>query len=126
MEAGHYWCLDLLFVRRQLLERGVSPKVALRNGAEVGSLSFPLGKGKGSVVVKEEVQDEEAIRRWLDRLPRKVEWCGERLPALAAKVLMELLKAERQTPSAEMKKEILIRQGNNCIECGGAFDNDVE
>ena len=71
-------------------------------GAEVGSLSFPLGKGKGSVVVKEEVQDEEAIRRWLDRLPRKVEWCGERLPALAAKVLGELLRAERQTPSAEM------------------------
>ncbi len=53
-------------------------------------------------------------------------WFGERLPAMAAKVLMELLKAERQTPSPELKKDILKLQGNNCIECGGAFDNDVE
>ncbi len=126
LESGHYWCSDLAFCRDQLMDRGTSPKVALRNGVEIGSLSFPLGKNRGSVVIRQEIQDEESIHRWLEKLPRKIKWCGERLPALAAKVLMELLKAHRQTPSQELKAELLKQQEHNCAECGGAFDNDIE
>ena len=64
----------------------------------------------------------------MEKLPRQIPWCGERLPALAQKVFFELLKAERRTPTTTLKKDILEKQRNTCVDCGGVFDgqNDIE
>ena len=97
VEPGHFWTGDLGFTRRQLMDRGINPKVLLRGSTEIGGLSIPVGKG--TCVIKENILDEDDIQRWLERLPREIAWCGERLPALAQKVFFELLKAERRTPS---------------------------
>ena len=51
---------------------------------------------KGLMFVKQAVEDEDRILEWLERLPKKVERCGEKLPALTQKVLFALLRAERR------------------------------
>ncbi len=124
VEPGHFFTTDLTFTRRQLLESGCSPKVTLRGSTEVGGLTIPVGRKV--CVIRERIDDRERIEAWLQKLPREIPWCGERLPALAQKVFFELLRAERRTPSAAEKEQLLARQDGRCTECGGIFDGDVE
>ncbi len=124
VEAGHFFTTDLTFTRRQLLEQGINPKVILRGSSEIGGLSIPVGKH--TCVIRESIQDADQIQHWLRNLPREIVWSGERLPSLTQKVFFELLRAERRTPNAELKLEILEMQDNKCVECGGIFDYDVE
>ena len=80
---GYYFTSDLNSVRRQLLETGRSPKVSLQGGSSIMSLSYQCTEAKdaakGLMFVKQAVDDEDRILEWLERLPRKVEWCGEKL-----------------------------------------------
>ena len=92
----------------------------LRGSSEIGGLSLPVGRG--SCVIKEEIQYRDRIREWISRLPREVSWNGERLPALAQKVLFALLKSVRRSPSSEHKIEILEAQDYRCDECGVVVD----
>jgi hypothetical protein len=41
-------------------------------------------------------------------------------------VLNELLKAERRSCPADLRKELLKAQDHRCAMCGGIFDDDVE
>ena len=118
VQPGHFWTRDLTFTRRQLLEGGVSPKVTLRGQTEIGSLSVPVGRQ--SCVIREVVADQDRIENWLSRLPREIPWCGERLPSLTQKVFFELLRAERRTPGAAQRGQILAEQDGRCIDCGGS------
>ncbi len=78
----------------------------------VSSANYPLQK----------TEREE----WLGNLPRAIEWRGEGIPALSQKVLLELIKAERRTPSKHEQHSILKEQNGHCNLCGGVFDNDLE
>jgi len=93
---GYFFARDLNFIRRKLLESGRSPKVTLQNGSQVIGLSYMCTEGKdqckGLCVIKQEIEHEDQIRQWLDRLPRPVSWNAERLPAMTQKVLFELLR----------------------------------
>ena len=123
VRAGHFFTSDLTFTRRQLLEQGINPKVILRGSSEIGGLSIPVGKN--SCVIREYIQDAERIQQWISNLPREIVWAGERLPSLTQKVFFELLRAERRTPNAELKLEILEMQ-DKCVDCGGIFSGDIE
>ncbi|CAE8607610.1 unnamed protein product, partial [Polarella glacialis] len=72
------------------------------------------------------IADQDRIAAWLARLPREIPWCGERLPSITQKVFFELLRAERCTPGAAQKVQILAEQDGRCVECGGVFDGDIE
>ncbi len=122
---GSFWCDNLEHTRRQLLERGYNFKVILKGSTEIGSISMPVGRG--SCVIKERIPDSNLIAEWISRLPQEVSWNGERLPALAQKVLFALLKSVRRSPSSEHKIEILETQDYRCDDCAVALDeNDTE
>ncbi len=121
VEAGHFFTSCLTTTRRQLLEAGVSPKISLRGCAEIGGLMIQTGRSVCQI--REKIADRTRIQAWLQRLPRQVAWNAERLPSLAQKVFFELLRAERQTPSAAQKAELLAEQGGRCAECGGVLEN---
>ncbi len=124
VEAGHFFTPCLTATRRQLLESGISPKVSLRGCAEIGALTIQVGRKV--CVIRERIADRTRIEAWLERLPRDIAWCGERLPGLAQKVFFELLRAERRTPNAAQKAQLLTSQDGRCVDCGGLFDGDVE
>ena len=125
---GYYFTSDLNSVRRRLLESGRNPKISLQGGSAIMSLSYECTEqkdgAKGLMFVKQAVEDEDRILEWLERLPKKVEWCGEKLPALTQKVLFELLRAERRNCPVHLRKEILKTQGGNCNICGWALESD--
>ena len=77
-------------------------------------------------MIRESIPDADRIQSWLGNLSRPIEWTGERLPSLTQKVFFELLRAERRTPSSELKLQILTEQDNKCVDCGGIFDYDIE
>ena len=121
---------DLSAVRREFLLSGRNPKVSLRNLAEYSQLSYRCCKkvdGEvGLCTVRERPQDSEDIIQWLARLPRDIEYNGERLAAITLRVFLTLLKAERIYLDASQKEAILKSQDNRCNLCGGIFDGDVE
>ena len=129
-QPGYWFASDLSAARKSMLESGRSPKVQLHKGAKLSSLSYMCTKARdgctGKCVVKQAIGNFELIKEWLSRLPRKIDWCGEGLPALTQKVLLELLRAERRNCPAELRRSILEAQGHNCCTCGGAFDDDIE
>ena len=49
----------------------------------------------GACVIRELPPDRQEIEQFLERLPIRIEWCCEGLPALTLKVLFALLKADR-------------------------------
>ena len=77
-------------------------------------------------MIRKQIEHREEIERWLGRLARQITWNAEALPALTHKVLNELLKAERRSCPAEMRKTILASQNLQCAMCGGIFDDDIE
>ncbi len=127
---GHFFHYDLEAVRKQLLESGRSPKVSLHKGSRVSSLTYLCTQAvdgcKGTCVIRKEIEQQEEIEGWLQRLPRPVPWTAEALPALTHKVFNELLKSERRSCPSELRKEILRQQNHQCALCGGIFDDDVE
>ena len=127
-KPGYFYCFDLRAVRAQLMNRGRNPKVTLRSLAEWSSVRYTMVKAldgcSGAVVVRELPEDHEEIAAWAARLG--VEWCGERLPALTYKTLLQLLKVSRKTPGADLKEKILKKQGGKCAVCREAFDNNLE
>ena len=55
-----------------------------------------------------------------------MEWCGEGIPGLTQKVLLALLRADRESPSADVRARVLEEQGQACNSCGAAFQGDLE
>jgi len=129
---GYHYSQDLSATRVDLLLSGRSPKVVLRNAAaaDMVALRYVCVKARdgasGACVVRELPPDQEAIRQFLERLPRRVTWCGEGLPALTQKVLLELLRADRESPSADVRARVLEEQHQVCNSCGAAFHGDLE
>ncbi len=121
IEAGHFFTRDLTFTRRRLLENGVSPKVTLRGCSEIGGLTVQVGRK--ICVIREQISDRNRIQAWLEKLPRDVAWCGERLPALVQKVFFELLRAERRTPSVAERAGLLAKQEGRCADCGATLEH---
>ena len=125
-KPGHWTADDLMVVRRQFLESGRNAKVSLRNMAEYSQLSYRCTKKAdgevGLCTVRERPQDSDDIVRWLARLPREIEYNGERLAAISLKVFLTLLKSERIYLDKDQKEAILKKQDNRCNMCGGVFD----
>ena len=73
--------------RREFLLSGRNPKVSLRNLAEYSQLSYRCCKSKdgevGLCIVRERPQDSNDIIQWLAKLPREIEYNGERLASIA-------------------------------------------
>ena len=124
---GYFFTGDLLSARRQLMDGGRSPKVGMFNG-HIISLSYRCTQAKdgckGTMVLRQSIEHEDAIRAWLARLPREVEWNAERLPGLTQKVLCELWKAERRKCPEAVRNAVLQEQGDRCAICGGCWDGD--
>jgi len=122
---GYFWTVCLDTARRQMLESGRNPKVTIRTLAEKSSLMYDCVKAldgsSGLCVVRELPPDNVEIAAWAARIG--VEWCGERLPALTYKALLQLLKVARRTPSWAEQAEILQRQRGRCCECGEALQH---
>ena len=105
-KPGNFYHSDLDFVRKRMLESGRNPRIVLRSLAKIGSLRYQCVQGldgsKGLCVVREMPLHSDEITEWLANLKRTsdvdVEFCGERLPAITQKVLLQLLKIERRTP----------------------------
>ena len=80
----------LLAVRREFLLSGRNPQVSLRKLAEYSQLSYCCCKkkdgGVGLCTVRERPPDSEDIAQWLAKLPREIEYNGERLAAITLKV----------------------------------------
>jgi 5-methylcytosine-specific restriction endonuclease McrA len=129
-QPGYYFADDLDFARKKLLESGRSPKVALFKGTSIVSLKYQCTEAadgcKGLCVIRRSIEYEDQISQWLSKLPREITWNAERLPALTHKVLNELLKAERRSCPADVRKTILNAQNHQCAMCGGIFDDDIE
>ena len=108
----------------------MSPKDTLKNGTEIASLQYRCVQAKdgcsGMCVIRELPPETNEIEQWLGNLPRAIEWRGEGIPALTPKVLLELIKAERRTPSKQEQHSILKEQNGRCNLCGGIFDRDCE
>ena len=83
-----------------------------------------LDNATGICVIRELPPDQQAIVQFLERLPIRVDWCGEAVPALTQKVLMGLLRSERQQPPAALKARILAEQNQKCNMCGAIFRGD--
>ena len=125
---GNFLHPDLYFCRQLLLDSGRNPRVTLRTLAELGALRYrcveAVDGASGDCVIKEAPEDAEAIEGWLERLGRPVDWNKERLPALANRVFLALLAAERRTPTAAEKEAILLRQFGRCAACSGILEAD--
>ena len=80
----------------------------------------------GPCVIRELPPDRVAIEEFLERLPCRIEWCGEGIPGLTQKVLMALLKANRHQPSSATRGQILTEQNDACNLCGATFQGDLE
>ena len=127
---GQFWCSDLQAARRWFLQSGRSPRVVLRSMVELSSLSYVCNETTdgcaGVCKLRELPPEAESIQAWLRRLPRDIEYRGERLPAITARVFLELLRAERRTPPASERQRLLKEQDHRCALCAGVFDDDVE
>lgn len=121
---GYHFCSDLTVARTQLLMSGRSPKVMLKSAAAAETIGLRytcvkrLDGTTGPCIVRELPPERQAIEEFIARLPISIEWCGEGIPGLTQKVLMALLKADRQHPSAQAKAKILAEQKNACNICG--------
>ena len=81
---------------------------------------------QAACVTSESYQQKTDLEAWLANMPRSIQWNGEGIPALTQKCLLELLKAERRTPSKDEQKSIWELQDGHCNMCGGIFDGDLE
>ena len=119
-----------MVARRQFLESGRNPKVSLRNLAEYNQITYrccqKVDGTSGICTVRERPADCDEISKWLKKLPREIEYSGERLAAITLKVFVALLKSERVYLEAAQKEALLRQQDNRCNLCGGIFDGDVE
>ena len=129
---GYHYTEDLNAARAELLLSGRSPKVILRNAAAVDMVALRYtcvkardGGVSGACVIRELPPDREAIERFLKRLPRPVVWCGEAVPGLMQKVLLALLQADMEYPSAEVRARVLADQNHSCNSCATAFEDDL-
>ena len=129
-EPGHFFTFGMQGTRRKLLESGRCPKITLKNGTEIASLQYRCVQAKdgcvGMCIIRELPSEKIDIEEWLGNLPRVIEWRGEGIPALTQKVLLQLIKADRRTPSKQEQQKILKEQDGRCNLCGGIFDNDLE
>ena len=86
---GTFYCDDIGFVRKQLLDGGRNPRVTTRCLQEIGGLRYTCIESvdgcKGDCNIREMPPYASEIERWLTKLGNPVEWCGERLPAITAK-----------------------------------------
>ena len=127
-KPGYFHCPDLRTVRAQLLNWGRNPKITLRSLADWSSIRYTCVKAldgcNGTVVIRELPEDHTEIAAWAARLG--VAWCGERLPALTYKTLLQLLKVSRRTPGAKEQAEILKKQRDRCAVCRETFDDNLE
>ena len=113
-----------------MLESGRNPTISLRNLAQYSQVTYKCTKKRdgeqGACVVRERPDDDEAIVDWLSRLPLDLEYRGERLAAVALKVFLTLLKAERVWLDSSQKAALVKSQDGRCAICTGIFDGDVE
>ena len=127
---GYFTTDDLMVVRREFLQSGRNPKVSLRNLGEYSQVSYRCSRKmdgeRGTCVVRERPSDCQEIIEWLSKLPRQIEYHGERLAAITLRVFLELLKSERIYLDSSQKEALLIKQDHRCNSCGGIFDGDVE
>ena len=97
-KPGVFFTFDLSTTRRKLLESGRLAKITLKSGTELASLQYRCviakDRSSGMCHIRELPPEKADIENWLANLPRSVEWCGEGIPALTQKCLLELLKAE--------------------------------
>ena len=97
---------------------------------EIASLQYRCVQAKdgcsGMCIIRELPPEKNENEEWLGNLPRAIEWRGEGIPALAQKVMLEPMKAERRTPSKAEQQSILEEQKSRCNLCGGVFDGDLE
>ena len=129
-EPGLFYVYDLAFTRAHLLERGRNPKVSLRDFATLGQLTYHCVEAvdgcTGICRIQEEPPHASEIVQWLQNLPLEIEYDGSRLPAIALRVFLALLKAKRRTPSTEEQRQLLELHDNRCAMCGEVFDGDLE
>ena len=127
---GTFFCSDLAEVRRQLLRSGRSPKVTMRGQTSIGSLRYVCRKKldgqTGSCIVREMPADAETYKAFLKRLPRRIEYQGERLSGLSLKVFLALLTPERRMATPDEKKAIVAQQQHKCASCGEELDETCE
>ena len=77
-------------------------------------------------MIRELPADRRAIELFLQNLPIEVVWRGEGIPGLTQKVLLALLKSDRQQPSSALRAQILAAQNNACNLCGSTFEGNLE
>ena len=129
---GYQFTHDLCAARTQLILSGRSPKVVLRSAvtADPVALRYMCLKAcdgtTGVCVIRELPPDRDAIEQFLERLTISVTWNGENIPGLMQKVLLKLLKSDREQPSAAARAQILEAQNNACNLCGATFAGDLE
>ena len=128
--VGTFYCSDLAEARREFLRSGRSPRVTMRCHTSIGSLKYHCCKKLdgcvGLCLVREMPSDAPLYKAWLARLPRKIEYQGERIAGLSQRVFFELLKPERQMASPEEKHAIVESQQHRCVQCGEELDETCE
>ena len=122
-EPGHYSVPegDLPSVRAWFLISGRSPKCILKDQVRLKSLIYNLSRKdekRGTVVIHGPPPEAADIQRWLGNLNLGIEYKGEGLPAISAKVLQRLLRSrERIYLTGEQKVELFERHDHRCAVC---------
>ena len=112
--AGAFQCADLVIARNQLLQSGRNPRITMRSMTELGGFSYKCVESvdgcKGRCTFRETPPYADEIQKWLKNLGDPVVYCGEKLPGITLKVLLQLMTCERRTPKPNEKAAILQRQ----------------
>ena len=121
-ESGIFWTTTSLeTIRSQLLAAGHSPRVMLRSSTEYSALKLRVKKGD-PCVIRELPEEADVLEQWLEKLPMKTPYRGQRMAGLAHEVLMQLIKAERAQPDPQTRRRILEQQNSLCNLCGAEIE----
>ena len=84
---GHFWTWDddISKARARMLEKGISPKVILKDETRIRTLIVHLSK-ETCCVVHALPETSGDLQKWLENLRIGLEYRGEGLPALSLKV----------------------------------------
>ena len=121
LRPGHFRVEEetISTVRGELMEKGVFPKVLMKDAGRIRALVCRLGKETCTIHALPE--DWGHVAHWVHKLNLpNVHYRGEGLPAMSLKILQTLIRLSRERVwlSAEQKAELLERYGHRCATCG--------
>ena len=125
-DPGHFWTRESLQkVRVSLLKSGRNPRIILKGMTGISAIRYHCVMRKdnssGLCVIRQLPAEAQQLKDWLEKLPIDVQYCGEGIAGVTLKVFNALLKAERNTPSHEMRDSIIQEQEGRCNHCGDLF-----